>query len=125
VILDTNAVSALFAGEPRLERVLTGSDRHHLPVIVLGEYRYGLSGSRLREELGRQLETLERESVVLGTDRNTACHYAEVRQELKQQGTPIPENDVWLAALARQHNLPMVSHDRHFDHVRGLRRVDW
>jgi tRNA(fMet)-specific endonuclease VapC len=54
-----------------------------------------------------------------------AKHYAEVRQELRVSGRPIPENDVWIAALARQHKLPVVSQDAHFDAVRGIRRRTW
>jgi predicted nucleic acid-binding protein len=57
--------------------------------------------------------------------RVTAQHYAEVRDELRRRGRPIPENDVWIAALAREHAQPVVSRDEHFDHVVGIRRVGW
>ena len=55
----------------------------------------------------------------------TARHYADVRHELRLAGHPIPENDIWIAALARQHQLPIVSRDEHFDAVHGVRRIDW
>jgi len=55
----------------------------------------------------------------------TAAEYAAIRSELKQVGRPIPANDVWIAALCRQHKLPVLSKDRHFDRVKGLRRVQW
>lgn len=125
MILDTNAVSALFAGAEGIESVLQGEDQHHLPTVVLGEYRYGLLRSRHREHLARLLDTLASASRVLTVDAVTADRYATVRDELRRQGTPIPENDVWIAALARQHALPVVSRDRHFDHVKGLERRDW
>jgi predicted nucleic acid-binding protein len=48
-----------------------------------------------------------------------------LREELRLTGCPIPENDVWIAALARQHDLPVVTCDDHFDHVSGLRRLSW
>ena len=125
MILDTNAVSALLAGDSSLGEVLASEERHHLPVIVIGEYRYGLLGSRHRDHLQRLLEILIRESIVLLIDEATASNYSQVRDELRQKGRPIPENDIWIAALARQHQQPVVSRDGHFDYVSDLRRVEW
>jgi len=125
VILDTNAVSALLSGDPALAERLSYARRHHLPVIVIGEYRYGLMRSRHRRNLSLLLDSLVRESLVLRVDESTAQTYAEIRDELRACGRPIPENDVWIAALARQHAEPIVSRDEHFDEVRTLRRVGW
>ncbi len=125
MILDTNAVSALFAGHAGLEAVLADRERIHVPVIVLGEYRYGIKGSRSSAKLDLLLDQLESESDILHVDPITARTYAEIRKELKAAGRPIPENDIWIAALARQHDLPVVSRDSHFDHVKKLTRVDW
>lgn len=125
MILDTNAVSALLAGDSALGDVLAADERHHLPVIVIGEYRYGLLGSRQRGPLQALLETLIRESVVLLVDEKTTVVYAQVRDELRRKGRPIPENDVWIAALARQHHQPVVTQDGHFDDVPDLHRVVW
>jgi tRNA(fMet)-specific endonuclease VapC len=125
LILDTNAVSALFAGDPALAEVLAGEDRIHLPVIVIGEYRYGLARSRDRGRLGRLLDMLIHESVVLEVDVGTTSHYATLREELRERGRPIPENDVWIAALARQHDLSIVTRDEHFDQITDLQRRSW
>jgi len=125
MILDTNAVSALLSGEPALALLLEASQRHHLPVVVIGEYRYGLLRSRHRQTLQAFLDTLIRESLVLRVDETTATHYAAVRDELRQAGRPIPENDVWIAALARQHDQPLLSRDEYFDAVAGLERLAW
>lgn len=125
MILDTNAVSALLAGDPGLGEVLAEDERHHLPVIVIGEYRYGLLGSRFRTHLQNLLEVLMRESFILRVDETTAETYSRVRDELRRKGRPIPENDIWIAALARQHRQPIVSRDGHFDEVPDLRRVTW
>ena len=125
MILDTNAVSDLFAGNRDLAKQLSPSERHHLPIFVIGEYRYGLTGSRARGELEALLERLERESVILYPDRTTTVHYAAVRHRLRVTGSPMPENDVWIAALAVQHELPIVTRDRHFDFVEGVTRIDW
>jgi predicted nucleic acid-binding protein len=58
-------------------------------------------------------------------DKDTAERYADVRDELKRRGQPIPGNDLWIAALVRQYALPLISRDKHFDLVRGLKRVGW
>jgi predicted nucleic acid-binding protein len=84
--------------------VLGPSDYHHLPVVVIGEYQFGLRLSRSRRKLQSLFAKLEGQSVVLAPDRSTADWYASVRYALKSSGRPIPENDVWVAALARQHN---------------------
>jgi tRNA(fMet)-specific endonuclease VapC len=125
VILDTNALSDFASGDPLLGRLLGTIDALALPSIVLGEYRFGLAASRHRKVRKAWLAARERDCRVLKVDGETARHYAEVRSELKARGTPIPENDVWIAALARQHVLPVVSRDSHFDQVRGLRRLVW
>jgi tRNA(fMet)-specific endonuclease VapC len=125
MILDTNAVSDLFAGHPGLESKLKDSTKHHLPIMVLGEYRFGLMASRKRAVLERLLDRLERESFILSPDRTTAKHYARIRHELKRKAHPIPENDIWIAALASQHQLEVASNDAHFDHVKGLKRIIW
>lgn len=125
MILDTNAVSALFVGDPALERVLAGVERHELPVIVIGEYRYGLARSRSRRKLVPLLEELVRESSVLPVRTKTAEIYAEVREHLRARGTPIAENDLWIAALALEHRLMIVSRDADFDRVPGVTRRDW
>lgn len=125
MILDTNAVSALLDGDQDLETALAVADRHHLPAVTLGEYRYGLKFSRHRRALESLLDDLEAESFPLALDSATARHYADIRSELKSAGRPIPENDIWIAALARQHHLPIVSRDEHFDWISGARRIGW
>ena len=125
MILDTNAISALFAGDESLAALLDGEERLHLPVFVVGEYRYGLSRSRHARSLAELLDTLILESVVLPANLETAAIYADLRAELGRNGTPIPENDVWIAALARQHELPLATRDAHFDAVPRLDRRSW
>ena len=125
MILDTNAISAFFEDVPAVCLAVGGSEVLAVPSIVLGEYRFGLSGSRLRAELEAKLGRLERLSDVLCVDAETARHYAAIRRELKDAGTPIPDNDLWIAALVRQHGLPLLSNDAHFDHVKDLTRIGW
>jgi predicted nucleic acid-binding protein len=63
--------------------------------------------------------------LVLDITNDTTHHYASISLELKRLGKPIPTNDLWIAALCRQHNLPLLSRDRHFDFVPGVRRLQW
>lgn len=125
MILDTNAVTAILDGDVGITGVVTRSTKTYLPVPVLGEYRFGLKSSRDRVKLGNSLQILVAKSDILGTDFTTAEYYADIRHELKLAGKPIPENDLWIAALARQHSLDIVSNDTHFDHVAGLKRRGW
>ena len=62
---------------------------------------------------------------VVAVDADTADRYADIREELRIAATPIPENDLWITALCRQHHLALASRDGHFDKVRGLKRVEW
>lgn len=125
MILDTNAVSAWAGQDPGALKLIEAQEFLCLPVIVLGEFRFGLRGSRQRSVLEPHLSFLEQTVWVLDVTRETAEVYAAVRFELRQRGTPIPENDVWIAALARQHGLSILSRDRHFDRVTGITRVAW
>jgi predicted nucleic acid-binding protein len=125
VILDTNGLLAMADGDKNLEPLLQRATEIAIPVIVLGEYRYGIRQSRNRTRYERWLEEAIASCRVLVVDEGTAGQYAEVRDELKRSGRPIPGNDLWIAALARQHALPLLSRDRHFDFVPGLKRLGW
>ena len=94
-------------------------------MIVPGEYRYGLKRSRERAARERWLAELEALLECLDATATTARHYAQIREELRSAGTPIPENDVWIAALAREHQLEIVTRESHFDCVAGLQKVAW
>jgi tRNA(fMet)-specific endonuclease VapC len=123
--LDTNAVSALLAGDRALLSVLDGVPRFALPVMVVGEYRYGLQRSRHRKQLATMLDELVTESDLLVVDDDTTHHYAQVREALRAKGRPLPENDVWIAALCLQHDRTLVTRDGDFEHVDALVSVDW
>jgi tRNA(fMet)-specific endonuclease VapC len=125
VILDTNGLSAVADGDPSLEPILSKAAEIAVPVVVLGEYRYGIRQSRDRQRYEQWLAESLPNYRVLDVDENTAISYAVLRYELKRAGTPIPSNDVWIAALCRQHALSLLSRDRHFDVVRGIQRIDW
>ena len=125
MILDTNALSAAADREPGALEVVAKAERLAVPVVVLGEYRLGIAQSRRRTEYENWLQDWVGVVTVLDIDEETTHHYAAIGLELKRSGKPIPANDLWIAALCRQHAMPLVSRDRHFDLVKGLQRIDW
>ena len=125
MILDTNALSAIAEGETGAAKQFAHASQVAIPVIVLGEYRFGIARSRHKREYERWLEEMISVSRVLEVNEETAIWYAGLCGQLKEAGTPIPSNDAWIAALCRQHALPVLSRDRHFDRIKGLQRLDW
>jgi predicted nucleic acid-binding protein len=125
VILDTNAISAWCDDDAALLAVLASDRPLFLPAIVLGEYRFGIKVARDRTTRETWLAEVESAVTVFDVNGETARYYADVREELRKARTPIPENDLWIADLARQHDLPVITRDAHFDHVTDLRRVGW
>ena len=89
------------------------------------EEALAIDASRKRKELDRWLEAFLARATILYPDLQTLPHYAAIRRELKAAGTPIPANDCWIAALVRQHKMELVTQDRHFDLVEGIRTVRW
>jgi tRNA(fMet)-specific endonuclease VapC len=125
LILDTNALSAAADREPEALKIVASAESLAVPVIVLGEYRFGIAQSRYRKDYEYWLREWIAAVKVLEVDERTTHHYATIGLELKGMGKPIPTNDLWIAALCRQHSLVLLSKDRHFDVVAGLRRIGW
>lgn len=122
MLLDTNVVIAFFRRDGSAGKALLEAERILIPVTVVGELLAGArKGGRMAQEIAR-IEALIAAGQVLDCDLETAHHYAAVRDELRRRGRQIPENDVWIAALARQHDLVLASRDHHFDEIQGLRR---
>jgi predicted nucleic acid-binding protein len=125
VILDANALSAFVDGDAGAGAVLRTEARAAVPVIVLGEFRYGIALSRHRSSYEAWLDSNLIHFDILTVTEETAIAYASLRVALKRSGRPIPANDAWIAALALQHGLPILSRDEHFDGVPGLERRSW
>lgn len=125
VAVDTNRYVDLCKGVAETVEVLESADVIVLPFVVLAELRAGFLLGRRQVENERSLHTLLlKDGVdVVYADDQTTHHYASVYRQLRKQGTPIPANDMWLAALVLQHNLALHARDRHFDHLPQLVRV--
>ena len=125
MILDTNALSAFADGDAGVGDILRRQARVAIPVIVLGEFRYGIAESRHRAAYEGWLESQLAHFDVLAVVDATTFTYAALRAALKRMGRPIPANDAWIAALALQHRLPILSRDQHFDAVPDVERRYW
>jgi tRNA(fMet)-specific endonuclease VapC len=122
LLLDTNAVIAQMNGDPAF-RAVVAAQLLNVPVPVFAEMFYGAEKSfRAAENLAR-VGQYAATALVLGTDLTTARIYGTIRQELQSKGRPIPINDIWIAAVARQYDLTLMTRDAHFNNVPGLRLV--
>jgi tRNA(fMet)-specific endonuclease VapC len=122
LLLDTSAYSWLFRGHAELRDILNTADEVWLTPIVLGELRAGfLQGSRSAENEKKLQEFLAVDRVrVALLDEESSRRYASLVLYLKQQGTPIPTNDVWIAATAVQHGFELVTADSDFKRIPTL-----
>ena len=123
--IDTNRYRDFCEGVAEVVERFRLADRIHLPFPVLAELRAGFAcGTASRRNEGVLNTFLNRPRVAcLFADEQTTFHYARIYRQLRAQGTPIPTNDIWIAALVQQHNLLLYSRDQHFDHLPQLPRV--
>ena len=123
--LDTNRYVDLCKGIEGTVRLVATAETVFLPFVVVAELRAGFAVGKRAVENERVLRRfLLKEGVaVLYPDDQTTHHYASAFRQLRVQGTPIPTNDVWIAALVLQHNLTIHARDRHFDHLPQLVRA--
>lgn len=124
-LLDTNAVIAFFRRDRAIHARMEQLDECFMSTIVVGELLYGaLHSSRATENIAR-VESFAMSVTVLPCDLQSAAEYGRIKHELRLNGTPIPENDIWIASVAAQHNLTVLSNDKHFDLVAQLQREGW
>ena len=116
IALDTNRLTDLFQGDGALAGFLGGCDEVWIPLIVLAEIKAGFHGGTqvVRNKVLLRTLLAKPNVGVLLPGRETADHYARIFVQLKRAGTPVPDNDLWIAALALEHDLVLVTRDRHF-----------
>jgi tRNA(fMet)-specific endonuclease VapC len=125
VLLDTSVVVDYFRQDPRLHQKIEQIEDAYLPLIVLGELFYGVYKSKQRDKALAQVQEFSRGCIVLFPVESTAELYAQIKAELAVAGKMIPENDVWIAAMAKQQDLPLATRDHHFSFVSGITLLDW
>jgi len=123
--VDSNAVIAYRDGIIEVCTVIESAGKLFLPVIVLGELMYGALNSSRKEENELAVRKFLEHSILLPVDENVAEIYSGVRLKLKQSGRPMPENDIWIAAICLEHNLALLSRDKHFSFIDGLNIINW
>ena len=124
VALDTNRLTDLFQGDAELADRLGECDEVWLPLVVLAQIKAGFYGGSQQHRNEKLLQSFLAQPTVgvLLPERETAEHYARLFVQLKRAGTPIPDNDLWIAALALQHDLKLITRDHHFERVPQLLR---
>lgn len=125
ILIDTTVVVAHLRGVATVSERLAQAQTRYLSAIALGELHFGLWRSARREENRVQLARWLQAIVLLSVGSATAERYGELKQQLALAGNPIPENDLWIAATALEHRLPVATRDDHFKLVPGLTVLDW
>ncbi|REJ85163.1 MAG: type II toxin-antitoxin system VapC family toxin [Planctomycetota bacterium] len=124
-LLDTSIIVALFKNDEAVRSQIASAPEVFVPSIAVGELYYGAQHSAQVERNVAQVREFAANSAVLACDLVTAEHYGQIKNELKTKGRPLPENDVWIAAIASQHSLTVVTRDQHFGVIDGLQLEEW
>lgn len=125
LLLDTNAVIAVLAEDGSVHRRLRVASEVFVPSIALGELYFGAHKSaRVAANVAR-IDDFARSNVVLACDAETASHYGRIKDMLRTPGRPIPENDIWIAAVAQQYALTLLTRDVHCREIAGLLHEKW
>jgi tRNA(fMet)-specific endonuclease VapC len=124
-LLDTNIVIALFSEDPSVQKHIARAGEVFIPAIVIGELFYGAFKSGRPKANSARIENFAAVNTILACDTGTGREYGRIKKLLHKKGLPIPENDIWIAALAREHGLTLVSRDEHFRKIDELKKVEW
>ncbi len=124
-LLDTNIIIALFANDTKIKNNLLQAEEVFIPSIVIGELYYGANKSQRVQENLTKIKYFITNNVILSCDENTSRYYGEVKNSLRLKGRPLPENDIWIAAITIQYNLILVTRDAHFNEVENINCVRW
>jgi tRNA(fMet)-specific endonuclease VapC len=124
-LLDTNIVIALIARDSSVERGLASAEKVYVPSLVLGELYFGARASAQKDRNLARIDEFAAANAVLVPDVATAREYGVLKVALRAKDRPIPENDMWIAAIAQQHSLTLITRDAHFQEVECLAVGSW
>jgi tRNA(fMet)-specific endonuclease VapC len=124
-LLDTNAVILLLNDDPSLLEAVRSVSESFVSIITLGELYFGANKSSRRQSNLDKLTEFIKHCTLLNCTSQTAFRYGEIRLALMRKGTPIPHNDIWIAATALEHSLAIVTRDAHFSEIEGLQIEAW
>ena len=124
-LLDTNIIISLFAKDSQIHDRMAKAEEVFVPCIAIGELYFGADKSiKLGENLAR-IDEFALHNTVLPCDTDIAKRYGAIKNSLKEKGIPIPENDIWIAAIAQQYDLTLISKDSHFEAIENLKIETW
>ena len=123
-ILDANIVIDIFRGHKKTIEQVSKMLNVYVPVIVLGELYYGANKSNKTQQRILEIRALEYKVNILRVNKKTANIYGKIKDQLRQKGKPIPENDIWIAAISKETGFTLVTRDKHFTNVAGLTIID-
>ncbi len=124
-LLDTNIVIALFSGDKAVEAKVETTSNVALAPPIIGELFFGAQKSEQVTENLYRINMFIEKHLLLSCDLVTAQWYGIIKNQLRRKGTPIPDNDIWIAAVTMQHGLILVTRDAHFDAVESLQMERW
>lgn len=124
-LLDTNSVSAALSNNSLVIARIAQASTIAFPAIVVGELFFGAYHSARVEENLTLFESIAQHNTILDCDVATARVYGAIKARLREKGRPIPDNDIWIAALAIQHDLILLTRDAHFDAVEQAHVEHW
>lgn len=124
-LLDTNIIIALFAKNPQVHNRIADAEEVFIPCIAIGELYFGAYKSLKVQDNLTRINDFILNNTVLSCNTETAKLYGDIKNRLKDRGQPIPENDIWIAAIAKQYSLTLISYDTHFDAVENLTVEKW
>lgn len=119
-LLDSNIVIDIFRGDQRTISRINQVKQIRIPVIVIGELYFGAHKSNQTPKRLQELAQLEELGTILNVTKSTARIYGELKDQLRTKGKPIPENDIWIASIAKEHNLTLLTKDVHFENIDGI-----
>ncbi|MBI3795151.1 MAG: type II toxin-antitoxin system VapC family toxin [Nitrospinae bacterium] len=124
-LLDTNIIIGIFSGNAEILNNFANASESFAPSIAIGELYYGAHKSSKNKDNFSKIEEFANTISVISCDESTAKIYGGIKYRLKEKGNPIPENDLWIAAVAIQHDLTLVTRDAHFLAVDELKTAEW
>ena len=124
-LLDTNIIIAWLQGEAAIANKIEKAEEVHIPIIVVGELYYGATFSNHLQKNIKEIKKVTSNYNVLLIDEGTAINYGNIKTELRKIGKPIPENDIRIAAIARQYELTVVTRDNHFKTIDSISLQNW
>jgi len=124
-LLDTNIIAAWLNGEVAIANKIDKAKEVHIPIIVVGELYYGALCSIHVNKNIRGIQNITNHYNVLFIDEETTLAYGNIKAALRKKGKPIPENDIWIAAIAQRYELIVATRDKHFNEIESIRIKSW